>query len=42
MPTTSFWLMHAGFAAIGGVVFLLFKLFLARHLVQAEPVPLPD
>jgi len=42
MPTTSFWLMHAGFAAIGGIVFLLFKLLLARHLVQGEAPPLPD
>lgn len=37
MPTTSFWLMHAGFAAASGIVFLLFKLFLARHLVRQEP-----
>jgi proton-dependent oligopeptide transporter, POT family len=42
MPTTSFWLMHAGFAAAAGAVFVLFKLFLARHLVRAEPAPLPD
>ncbi len=41
MPTTSFWLMHAGFAAGAGAVFVLFKIFLGRHLVQAEPVPLP-
>jgi POT family proton-dependent oligopeptide transporter len=41
MPTTSFWLMHAGFAAIAGAVFLLFKLFLAKRLIQAEPAPLP-
>lgn len=37
MPTTSFWLMHAGFAAGAGAVFLLFKLLMARHLVQPEP-----
>ena len=42
MPTTSFWLMHAGFAAVGGFVFLLFKLFLAKRFVRAEPLPLPD
>jgi proton-dependent oligopeptide transporter, POT family len=42
MPTTSFWLLHAGFAAAAGAVFVLFKLFLAKHLVQAEPAPLPD
>ena len=40
-PTTSFWLLHAGFAASAGAVFVLFKLFLARRLVQTEPVPLP-
>lgn len=40
-PTTSFWLLHAGFAAASGAVFVLFKLFLARRLMQAEPVPLP-
>ncbi|HEY0626802.1 MAG TPA: peptide MFS transporter [Allosphingosinicella sp.] len=42
MPTTSFWLMHAGFAAVAGFVFLLFKIFLSKRLVQAEPAPLPD
>jgi POT family proton-dependent oligopeptide transporter len=42
MPTTTFWLMHAGFAAIGGLVFILFKLFLAKRFVNAEPAPLPD
>jgi POT family proton-dependent oligopeptide transporter len=41
MPTPSFWLMHAGFAAVAGAVFLLFKLFLAKRLIQAEPAPLP-
>ena len=39
MPTTSFWLMHAGFAAISGVVFLLFKLFLSKRLIHQEPTP---
>ena len=42
MPTTSFWLLHAGLAAGSGAVFLLFKLFLSRRLIQAEPAPLPD
>ncbi|HEY9553014.1 peptide MFS transporter [Allosphingosinicella sp.] len=42
MPTTSFWLMHAGFAAVSGVAFLLFKLFLSKRLMEREPVPLPD
>ena len=40
MPTTSFWLLHAGFAAGSGAVFVLFKLFLSKRLIQAEPVPL--
>ena len=34
MPVTQFWLMHAGFAAASGVVFLLFKLLLAPRLMQ--------
>lgn len=38
MPTTSFWLMHAGFAAASGAVFVLFKLFLADRLMgSGEP-----
>jgi POT family proton-dependent oligopeptide transporter len=40
--TTSFWLLHAGFAAVSGAVFVLFKLFLADRLIQPEPAPLPD
>ncbi len=35
MPTTSFWLMHAGFAVVSGVVFVLFKLFAGRILSPA-------
>jgi len=35
MPTTSFWLMHAGFAATAGAVFLVFKLFLSGRLMHA-------
>ena len=35
MPTTTFWLMHAGFAAASGAVFVLFKLFAGRILAQA-------
>jgi POT family proton-dependent oligopeptide transporter len=42
MPTTSFWLMHAGFAAIAGVAFVLFKLFIGKRFDSAEPAPLPD
>ena len=33
MATPTFWLMHAGFAAGAGVVFLLFKLTLAKRLM---------
>lgn len=33
MKATEFWLMHAGFAATAGAVFLLFKLFLAKRLM---------
>ena len=40
-PTTSFWLLHAGFAAASGAVFLLFKLLLSRRLIETEPAPLP-
>ena len=36
MPTTSFWLMHAGFAAAAGAVFLLFKLLLAGRLMRPQ------
>jgi len=42
MPTMSFWLIHVGSAAIGLFAFLLFKIFLSRHLVQADPPLLPD
>ena len=41
-PTTSFWLLHAGFAAASGAAFVLFKLFLARRLMEGESRPLPD
>lgn len=37
MPTTEFWLMHAGFATVAGVVFVLFKLFLAKRLMGEAP-----
>jgi proton-dependent oligopeptide transporter, POT family len=42
MPTTSFWLLHAGFAAVAGVAFILFKLFIGKRFDSAEPAPLPD
>ncbi len=35
LPTTTFWLLHAGFAAAAGTVFLLFKLLLAPRLMAA-------
>ena len=34
MPITHFWLIHAGFAAASGAVFLLYKLFLAPRLMH--------
>jgi POT family proton-dependent oligopeptide transporter len=36
-PTTSFWLLHAAFAAGAGAVFVLFKLLLAKRLMGGEP-----
>ena len=41
MPTTTFWLLHAGLAAGSGAVFVLFKLFLSKRLMESEPAPLP-
>ena len=32
MPTTTFWLLHAGFAAGSGLCFVLFKFIVAHHL----------
>jgi POT family proton-dependent oligopeptide transporter len=32
MPTTNFWLLHAGFAAFSGVCFVIFKFFAKNHL----------
>lgn len=38
MPVTQFWLVHMGFAAAAGIVFLLFKFLLAPRLMHsAEP-----
>lgn len=38
MPVTQFWLMHMGFAAVAGAVFVLFKLLLAPRLMHpAQP-----
>jgi len=36
MKVTDFWLMHAGFAATAGAVFILFKLLLAPRLMRGE------
>ncbi len=36
MPTTTFWLMHAGFAAGSGLCFIIFK-FVASHQLTVEP-----
>ncbi|MCA1749256.1 MAG: peptide MFS transporter [Parasphingopyxis sp.] len=44
MPTTNFWLMHAGFAVVSGAVFVLFKLFASQILTKAgaeEPSGVP-
>ena len=41
MPVTQFWLLHAGFALFTGVVFMLFKLFLAKPLMGHEPEIVP-
>jgi len=37
MPTPAFWLLHAGFAAVSGAIFLLFKLLLGRRLMHMAP-----
>lgn len=41
MPTTQFWLLHAGFAAAAGFAFVLFKLLLSKRLMGPEAA-LPD
>jgi POT family proton-dependent oligopeptide transporter len=35
MPTTTFWLLHAGFAAASGACFLIFKFVVGHHLETA-------
>ena len=35
MRTTTFWLMHAGFAAASGLCFVIFKFVASHHLVEA-------
>jgi POT family proton-dependent oligopeptide transporter len=37
MPTSAFWLMHTGFAAFSGAVFVLFKVIFGRHLGREAP-----
>jgi POT family proton-dependent oligopeptide transporter len=39
MPATSFWLLHAGFAAASGAVFILFKLFMGKSFADADADP---
>ncbi len=39
MPTTTFWLLHAGFAAAAGLVFLAMKVFVSRRPAYAVASP---
>jgi POT family proton-dependent oligopeptide transporter len=39
MPTTRFWLMHAGFAAVSGLVFVIFRLFIGKRFDTAAAEP---
>ncbi len=41
MPVTTFWLLHVGSAAVGGIAFLAFKLLLSSRLERAEAAPMP-
>ncbi len=41
LPTTTFWLIHVGSAAIGLVAFVLFKVFMNKRLEQRAPEPAP-
>ena len=41
MPTTTFWLMHAGFAGGAGLVFLALKFTLRGRLEAPTPVEVP-
>jgi proton-dependent oligopeptide transporter, POT family len=38
MPTTTFWLLHAGFALGSGLCFVLFKFIVAHHLEAEAPL----
>ena len=38
MPTTNFWLLHAGLAAGSGLCFVLFKFLAGHHLAPVETV----
>ena len=39
MPTTTFWLMHVGFAAVAGLIFFAAKLFMLRQGAPAASEP---
>jgi POT family proton-dependent oligopeptide transporter len=41
MPTTSFWLLHAGFAAAAGAAFILFRIVLGHRMTSREPGAAP-
>jgi POT family proton-dependent oligopeptide transporter len=34
LPTTTFWLIHAGSAAVGLIAFIAFKLVIGRRMVS--------
>lgn len=37
MPATHFWMIHAGFAAVSGVIFLMLKPIVGRFMTGEEP-----
>ena len=41
IPTTTFWLLHAGLAAGSGVAFFLFRLVMGHRMVSSEAEPQP-
>ncbi|PHS13252.1 MAG: MFS transporter [Kangiella sp.] len=36
MPSTTFWLMHAGFAVVAGIAFILFKIFVSHYFQTTD------
>jgi POT family proton-dependent oligopeptide transporter len=40
-PTSSFWLLHTGFAIVSGAAFVLFKFCFSRQLVKEPSSPVP-